>query len=127
MDFQEKQLSSLQMQHLHVKDIKFSATGKEPVRPTKMNVAFHVDKNVQSDSKMAVELSCDIDIPEIAQTQVKLAADFETDGNVPVESMLKNAIAIMFPFLRSQVTLVTSQPNFRPIILPIININNLVK
>ena len=76
---------------------------------------------------MAVELSCDIDIPEIAQMQVKLAADFETDGNVPVESMLKNAIAIMFPFLRSQVTLVTSQPNFRPIILPIININNLVK
>ena len=42
MDFQEKQLSSLQMQHLHVKDIKFSATGKEPVRPTKMNVALWI-------------------------------------------------------------------------------------
>lgn len=39
----------------------------------------------------------------------------------------KNAIAILFPYLRSQVTLITSQPNMTPIILPPININTLLK
>ena len=75
---------------------------------------------------MNVELECNIDIPEIASVQVKLAAEFKTD-DMPVEKMLKNALAIMFPYLRSQVTLITTQPNFKPIILPVVNINQLVK
>lgn len=37
----------------------------------------------------------------------------------------KNAIAIMFPYIRSQITLLTSQPNLKPIVLPPININAL--
>lgn len=37
----------------------------------------------------------------------------------------KNAISILFPYLRSQITLLTSQPSFQPIVLPPININAL--
>jgi preprotein translocase subunit SecB len=35
----------------------------------------------------------------------------------------KNTLSIMFPYLRSQITLMTSQPNMQPVILPAININ----
>lgn len=38
----------------------------------------------------------------------------------------KNAYAILFPFVRSQVTLLTSQPGMQPIVLPAININAMV-
>lgn len=38
----------------------------------------------------------------------------------------KNTIAILFPYLRSQLTLLSSQPGFKPIILPIMNINGLM-
>lgn len=37
----------------------------------------------------------------------------------------KNAISIMFPYIRSEITLLTSQPNFSPIIMPPINVNAL--
>ena len=38
------------------------------------------------------------------------------------ESIIKtNTVAIMFPFIRSQVTLLTTQPGMTPIVLPPIN------
>jgi len=36
-----------------------------------------------------------------------------------------NTVAIMFPFVRSQVTLMTSQPGMVPIVLPAINVTKL--
>lgn len=37
-----------------------------------------------------------------------------------------NTVAIMFPFIRSQISLLTTQPGFEPILLPPININALM-
>lgn len=37
-----------------------------------------------------------------------------------------NTVAILFPYLRSQLTLLSSQPDFEPIILPALNINALL-
>lgn len=55
---------------------------------------------------------------------VKANADFilESDDYSHEEILINtNTIAIMFPFIRSQVTLLTSQPGMSPIILPPIN------
>lgn len=38
----------------------------------------------------------------------------------------KNTLAILFPYLRSFITTITSQSGIRPIILPVININTLI-
>ena len=35
----------------------------------------------------------------------------------------KNAVAIMMPYVRSQLTLLTSQPGVDPIVMPPLNIN----
>lgn len=40
--------------------------------------------------------------------------------------LANNTVAILFPYLRSQLTLLTSQPGFEPIILPVMNINALM-
>lgn len=46
--------------------------------------------------------------------------------DISKETLLeKNAVSILFPYLRSQITLLTSQPSFQPIVLPPININAL--
>ncbi|WP_101698488.1 protein-export chaperone SecB [Clostridium minihomine] len=37
-----------------------------------------------------------------------------------------NTIAIMFPYLRSQVSLITTQPDMSPIVIPALNINKLI-
>ena len=37
-----------------------------------------------------------------------------------------NTISILFPYIRSEVTLLTSQPEITPVIIPPININKLI-
>ena len=39
----------------------------------------------------------------------------------------KNTMAILFPYMRSQVTLMTSQPDIEPVVIPAININALLQ
>lgn len=39
----------------------------------------------------------------------------------------KNTVAIMMPFLRSQVSLITAQPDVDCVVLPPFNINNMMK
>ena len=51
--------------------------------------------------------------------------DDKTD--LSIGKLKTNAVAIMFPYLRSQVTLWTSQPMMSPIVLPPININKIFK
>jgi len=63
--------------------------------------------------------------------EIELVADFEYDSGVPnsmdtPEIVKRNAIAIMFPYLRSELTLLTTMPNFQPIIMPPLNINKLL-
>ena len=52
--------------------------------------------------------------------------DSEDDGKSNEEVLIQNnTIAIMYPFVRSQVTLMTSQPGMAPIVLPPINVSKL--
>ena len=39
----------------------------------------------------------------------------------------ENGVAILFPYLRSEITLLTSQPGFNPVILPAVNIVEMFK
>jgi preprotein translocase subunit SecB len=39
----------------------------------------------------------------------------------------KNTVAIMFPYVRSQVSLITTQPDMSPVIIPALNINALLE
>jgi preprotein translocase subunit SecB len=55
---------------------------------------------------------------------------FDTEGNmdenIKNNIILKNTIAILFPYIRSSITVITSQLGIKPVILPIININALI-
>ena len=60
----------------------------------------------------------DMNIELVAEAQFL----YESEDYSREESIINtNTVAIMFPFIRSQVTLLTSQPGMVPIILPPIN------
>ena len=60
--------------------------------------------------------------------EVQVSGIFElTEESIIGKKLLENnAVAILFPYLRSQLTLLTSQPGFEPVILPVMNINALL-
>ena len=52
---------------------------------------------------------------------------YEAESYENEEEIIKsNTVAIMFPFIRSQVTLLTTQPGMTPIVLPPINTTRMV-
>ncbi len=48
------------------------------------------------------------------------------DKDVKKEIITKNTIAILMPYLRSQISLLTSQPNVEPVVLPPFNITKML-
>lgn len=95
------------------------------------NPTFAFGKNISknSDNSSDVILQCKIEWDEGTELNVSIKGVFSVSGeNEDANHILltRNSCAIMFPYLRSQITLLTSQLNFEPIVLPIININSLL-
>lgn len=49
------------------------------------------------------------------------------DENNEVDKFKPNAVAIMYPYIRAIVTNYTANANVNPLILPVININALIR
>lgn len=65
-----------------------------------------------------VNVKSDLSVSIIANAHF----EYETETYEKEESIIKaNTVAIMFLFIRSQVTLLTTQPGMTPIVLPAIN------
>lgn len=84
-----------------------------------------LQKNIEKtdDHEFDVELKLSIEKDDLSLLVVANAHFlYEDDDYSREESIIKtNTVAIMFPFIRSQVTLLTTQPEMVPIILPPIN------
>lgn len=55
------------------------------------------------------------------------SSDEETDRELQNELISKNTVAIMMPYLRSQLSLLTAQPEVDCVILPPFNINKMME
>lgn len=123
--------SIMQLTNLYFKNISFSREKLNIDDNLKIFFDHEIRKN---DNDTDVVLSVLInDENNALKLSVELVGTFAFSNSENVNKNLydnlinKNAIAILFPYLRSQVTLITSQPNMTPIILPPININTMLK
>ena len=65
--------------------------------------------------------------PEEYTLEISLSGFFsiEADDNLRNALITKNSVAILMPYIRSQVSLLTAQPEVECIVLPAFNINNM--
>lgn len=121
----EKIKSVLHMEELFFKNISF--VRKQSILDTENGKIDFKVKHIIEENILEVNLISNILVDDFFSLDIELYGKFSVEGNdILVENLLPNAIAIMFPFLRSQVTLISSQPSFKPIIIPAININKLL-
>lgn len=116
---------------LKLKEIYFKKIEFEQYSGTKydgeVKVSFALKEKCKKDT-LEIEIHFTI-VGEIAfKLEGELCGIFGIDkiADISIEKLKTNAIAIMFPYLRSQVTLLTTQPTMIPIVLPPININKLI-
>ena len=117
--------SNLQMKNFCFS--KFSFVRDKVIKNGELNV--DIKKNIISigDHEYNVILTTTIEKDDM---NIELVAEaqflYESEDYSREESIINtNTVAIMFPFIRSQVTLLTSQPGMVPIILPPINTQKL--
>lgn len=113
---------------LRMEDFYFSETKVERSKKIS-NGEYHVElnKNMDETGRHKYSLCLTLAISkEDFLVFVKANADFIFESEIydkqkEQEIINKNGVAIMFPFIRSQVSLLTTQPGMMPIILPPIN------
>jgi preprotein translocase subunit SecB len=116
---------------------KYNHKAKIEDKPVEVHFSLGTDVNIDKDNmKSAITLKCNIfenaeenNFP--FSLEIALTGYFSASKDMDLETFTKltryNGTAILFPYLRSAVSDVTKAANVNPLILPVINIANLIK
>ena len=129
----KKNVCGLKMLDLYFSEYSFSLTRGEENSDysSNINISYSSAKDNDLKYKVVINLMLENENKTLI-LNVQAVGIFEVDkANVPddiVNQIIKqNTVAIMFPYIRSQVSLLTTQPGMTPIVLPPINIVALVE
>ena len=128
--------SVLRIENLFVNQIVFKNSGKN--KDTKSSIkqdgfspqiGFGMQHSNIENNSFKITLAIKVELKDTYILEFSLTGAFGITGDVNNKSnyLKKNAIAIMFPYLRTQLMLLTSQPGLTTVTLPVMNINNLFK
>lgn len=120
--------SELIMEHMVVDSLTFE---RHDFQQKEGDVGYQFAKHVEKidDGQYNVYLAVKAEKSNEYTAEVKMIAFCRVkEGTVGQDVMLnENAIAIMMPYARAQLSLLTSQPETTPIAMPILNVHELVK
>lgn len=124
--------SSLILQKMVFDEIKFERKGfKNSLSEFEMKL--NVQIGVSKDNVYKVTLTLVGEKKEEYDIVIRLSGFFELEGHEEIDNEVmqdlinKNTVAIMMPYLRSELTLLTSQPDTESVVLPPLNINKMLK
>lgn len=120
--------SPLTIEHFVFDDISFKRIGFHK-DGDELQVSFAV--NVQKDSAdhYRVTVLVSVTKQEEYEASVQMTGYCQVDEGTPGLDVLlnENVPAILFPYIRAQLTLLTSQPETMPAVLPVINVHDLMQ
>ena len=128
MNIDKNEKSILRLEKVVVEDISFKRFNTESTKIGKdSEVSFSKQLNQMEKSLYKVTVSVGINSNSVCNMNITMSGFFrlEEDSTLGKRLLQTNAVAILFPYVRSQLTLLTSQPGFDPVILPVMNINAL--
>lgn len=114
--------SDLSIQHFVFNSISFERIGfKNDNNELPATFGVRVDK--QGENHYIVTLDVSVEKKDEFNATVSISGYCEIDDNHPqLDLMLRvNAPAILFPYARAQLSLLTAQPETEPIVLPVVN------
>lgn len=123
--------SSLILRKLLFDKIFFDRKGVKNDNELKFELQVQIGKNDEEIYKVTLVLNgtkqeeYDISISVSGFFEIQMNDEIK---NEMVEKLInKNAVAILMPYLRSELTLLTAQPDTESVVLPPFNINNMLE
>ena len=117
----------LKLEHLVIDEIHFQRKGF----PNENEVTFSLGFNVETreDRELIVHISLKGSKENEYDILVAATGYFALDEESPYErlALRQNAVAIIFPYIRAQMSLLTAQPEMPPIVIPPMNVAQMVE
>ena len=122
--------SNLILRHLVFDTIEFKRTGFKSESEVKYNLEIHISRE-HAKERYKVTLDLNGEKEKEYNFRIALIGYFEIKNAKEVidkESLIyQNAVAIMMPYLRSEVTLLTAQPETDSVVMPVLNVSKMIK
>ncbi len=118
--------SVLELRNLYFETINFE---RDKEQPNEIETSFDTEYNNLSECDIEVKLKCFIKSTTFNINIVLVGHFTNTEEDINYRETINkvNTVSIMFPYMRSEISLLTAQPNFPTIDLPIVNINALLE
>ena len=122
-------LSALKIRHMVVDKLSFIRKGfqNKGNEDIDFQIGVSVNQIEEANYQVAVSVTADKHDEYIAEVQMTAYCEIDEDYSGKNDLLEKNAVAILFPYIRAQLTLLTSQPEVDPIVFPALNINDLIE
>ena len=122
--------SVLRLNHVAFDKISFLRNGFMNKSKDKTDVQLRIGVSIEKDDINEYRVSLQV----LAEKEDEYSVEIQITGYCSIADeckikdtiLKKNAVAILFPYVRAQLTLITSQPEVEPIVLPVINISAIV-
>lgn len=120
-------LSELKLEHVVFDTLSFNRIGfQQKEQNIKLKVGVSVNQLADSKYRVSLKVSVERESEYTAEVQVSGFCSISESCVAKDEILKKNAVAVLFPYVRSELTLLTAQPETTPIVLPVMNINAMI-
>ena len=125
-EFEDQSVSSvLKFAHIVFDRLSFKRLGFQNVKAESTD--FAIGKQVQKtgDGQYQVTVSVKATRSEEYEIEISITGYCEIDENAPFKDKIleENAVAILFPYIRAELSLLTAQPETEVLTIPAVNIN----
>ncbi len=116
----------MKLEHLVFDRIDFQRKGFQTENKVQFQFGFNFEKRGSQNFVVHIDVN---GTKENEYTfQVSASGYFSLSSENNLELMMhQNAVAIVFPYIRSQISLLTAQPEMKPVVLPPMNIAQMVE
>lgn len=122
--------SILHLNHVVFDKISFSRHGfmnqDEDETEVKLKMGVSIKKDSIDKYRVSLQVLAEKEEEYSVEIQVTGYCSIAEDCDMKDMILKKNAVAILFPYVRAQLTLITSQPETEPIVLPVLNISAII-
>ena len=127
MEDKDKVLSTIQINHCVFDEIRFKRIGFRNDKAPNNDVNISVNIGTTDDTHYIVSLTLTTQREHEYDVLVKISAYCSvSEGTANLQALLRENIpAILLPYARAELTMLTSQPETDPIVLPVINVHEL--
>ena len=117
----------LKLNYLLFDKLTFTRLGAKNDNELEMNISVNIGVNISDDNFKKVTIGIVVNKKDEYTVEVQASGLFEYKGDATESIIQQNAVAIVMPYVRSQLTLLTSQPGVEPIVIPPFNIVEMLK